>query len=898
MCAFSCCAVFSFFFFPLCLPSGLAFLPDSSSQSLEINADEFEWRKVTVEKYNETANKWRIKELKSGAIYEVPRIYLMLIVEKPFIFAQRIQEAVKLRSECEHRLKFDAVVDGIILLEFPKPQQHLQDNIRKLLFRPFNVGWIEIFEWEHRMLYQKTLAALELIKFLEKEPHSFPSIQLSTMEPRRKLKNLEDEKMGHETFAKSRRDFQQMWLYCCPEAIKIMEFINNECDVVSRMSLFHIQTTTGTTLMGFVDANNEKLSEISSFYKEKWIGRIVQEVKFHLRNVGKGWFDLNVSDWGIYRMSKLYRLIELIKHRMELAVRLMLRSSLQAFVNQLCQPCKSMLNVAVEFVWGNDLLTSWFHSPQPVFALELNIVNSEPAYTTKIEDFEIEVKEMFKSRILTSHEIPQIDPYLVTQLKFDKDLRLSSIGLLDDEIQNQIFHLQRSYKICLIPLRAYAKEFRKFIELKNLNISDYVQVWKESDKTSNEFKEEISFQLKSIEKIELTVPTTIVIGPFQISVSELKTDLLVKRRDLFENLLLMFSEQVKEKLQAINSEYEDILIKLLHKNETVEELLEILQWIPELPMEVKQIEKKLSKMSVDFDILESFFVVASDDFMRQKLSAQMMPRDILDKIEKTQPKHQFEFELFRKLQETQLVQFVEKIETMTADIEAYSSRREIDDVSRVANEIDEFWGVLNEMMTHGEMLNNRQKIFNQLEIDMERLTVFVKRLHPHHTFWTMASNFLRSKESWTMSPLSSVDINVIEAEVKRCENVLQESRVHFTSSPEMTVFNENILKDVEDFCKIFDVMKDLKNPDFQMEHWSELSEQTLIPIQYSPSTTFNSLVIRGIVKNAEIVKEISTKATRARKELDLQEIETERKHLEDEEIMKQKKVRRAARKDI
>lgn len=443
---------------------------------------------MTVEKYNETANKWRIKELKSGAVYEVPRIYLMLIVEKPFMFAQRIQRAVQLRTECEHRLKFDAVVDGIILSEFPKPQQHLQDNIRKLLFHPFNAGWIEIFEWEHRMLFQKTLAALELIKFLEKDPHSFPSIQLPTMEQgRRKLKNLDDGRMGHETFEKLRRDFQQMWLYCCPEAIKIMEFINNECDVVSRMSLFHIQTTTtGTTLIGFVNANNKKLTEISNFFKEKWIEKILQEVKFHLRDVGKGWFDLNVSDWGIYQMSKLYRLIELIKQRMELAVRLMLRSSLQAFVNHLCQPCESMLNVAVEFVWGNDLVTSWFHSPQPVFAIELNIVDGEPAYTTNIEDLEMEIDKTFKSTILISHEIPQIDPYLITQLKFDKDLRLSSIGLLDDEIQNQIFHLQQCYKVCLTPLKAYAKEYRKFIEFKNLIISDYVQSWRDSGKTSKE----------------------------------------------------------------------------------------------------------------------------------------------------------------------------------------------------------------------------------------------------------------------------------------------------------------------------------------------------------------------------------------------------------------------------
>ena len=144
---------------------------------------------MTVEKYNETTNKWRIKELKCGAIYEVPRIYLMFIVEKPLKFAQRIHSAQQLRNECEKRLKFEAVVDKIVLSEIPKPPPRLVANIVKLLLHAFNIRWKDLFEWEYSLQYQKTLAALDLIKFLEVNPHE--SIQLPTMEPRKtKLENL------------------------------------------------------------------------------------------------------------------------------------------------------------------------------------------------------------------------------------------------------------------------------------------------------------------------------------------------------------------------------------------------------------------------------------------------------------------------------------------------------------------------------------------------------------------------------------------------------------------------------------------------------------------------------------------------------------------------------------
>lgn len=240
---------------------------------------------------------------------------------------------------------------------------------------------------------------------------------------------------------------------------------------------------------------------------------------------------------------------------------------------------------------------------------------------------------MFKSRILTTHQIPQIDPYLVTQLKFDKSLRLSSIGLLDDEIQNQIFHLRSCYQTCLIPMRAYAREYRRFEELKSRDNVDFVRTWGESDRTSKEMKEKISHQLESIREIELTVPSTIVIGPFQISVSSMKKDLIAKRRDLYERLLLMFSSEVKQKLKGIKKSFKQIVWKLMKKCETVEQLLEIQEWIPEIPNEVNQIQSKLQKMSFDFEVLESFFVVPSDETSRLKISSAMMPAEILNKID-------------------------------------------------------------------------------------------------------------------------------------------------------------------------------------------------------------------------------------------------------------------------
>lgn len=113
------------------------------------------------------------------------------------------------------------------------------------------------------------------------------------------------------------RRFQLTSLSCCPEAIKIMEFVNNECDNVGRMSLFHHQTDGACSLMEFVKFNRETLFTMADILQRKEIDKVMHEVRRQLAGV-KGWLDLNINDWHIYRMSKLSRLIELIRRRMEI----------------------------------------------------------------------------------------------------------------------------------------------------------------------------------------------------------------------------------------------------------------------------------------------------------------------------------------------------------------------------------------------------------------------------------------------------------------------------------------------------------------------------------------------------------------------------------------------------
>jgi dynein heavy chain, axonemal len=431
-------------------------------------------------------NKWRIEDQNSGistTYYEVPRIYLKFDMENSYKFVKRMQRAVEQRDECENYLRFETMLDNFPMVNIPLPPVYYGERIKDMLFHSCtHEQWNEIYQ-EHCIVYQRAFAAFQMIKFLTTSKSrssnkrsgsgSFVQIQLPRQE-KRKLKNLtmHQQSEWNSEFKKSKKSIQQLWIYCCPQSIKIMEFISCECQNVSRMSLFHLQETP-CSWSDFVSENNRKLLFMSNFLQTTWIDRIVGEIQIYFGSL-KGWFDLNVNSWYIFKISKLYAFIELIKIRMEDAVVMLLNSSLLAFVNHFCQPCECLVDTTDDYEWNDDLTFSPFKASSLVFHIHLNI-EEEPTYSIQLNSVENDIVEIFVHRILATHHIPQIDRYLITQLKFDKYLKISSIGLVNQDIQHQIMHLRQCYRKCLIPLNAYAKKFQKYTELKHLKIDEYIK---------------------------------------------------------------------------------------------------------------------------------------------------------------------------------------------------------------------------------------------------------------------------------------------------------------------------------------------------------------------------------------------------------------------------------------
>lgn len=145
------------------------------------------------------------------------------------------------------------------------------------------------------------------------------------------------------------------------------------------------------------------------------------------------------------------------------------------------------------------------------------------------------------------------------------------------------------------------------------------------------------------------------------------------------------------------------------------------------------------------------------------------------------------------------------------------------------------------------------------------------------------------------------DLSILDAEMKRCEDVVVDSRHHFNDNMKMMTAIERFeTTAVEPMRRKLDILHELTNPDLRHdeEHLRLMSKLTEIKIKFTPDLTLESLVSRGILKHAQIVRDVSRAATSARLAREAAKEEAERKLQADAELMAMKKARLAARKDI
>jgi len=98
--------------------------------------------------------------------------------------------------------------------------------------------------------------------------------------------------------------------------------------------------------------------QVSLFLRGGWMVPLSNCIRFNLLSIGRGTYNVDESDWEMYKMSKLYRLMAVVRYKLQDSMRHLVQASLLRLTLLLLTTCDSVLTCPQDLVWGDDLVTS------------------------------------------------------------------------------------------------------------------------------------------------------------------------------------------------------------------------------------------------------------------------------------------------------------------------------------------------------------------------------------------------------------------------------------------------------------------------------------------------------------------------------------------------------------
>ncbi|KAL1791608.1 dynein heavy chain 1, axonemal, partial [Sigmodon hispidus] len=151
---------------------------------------------------------------------------------------------------------------------------------------------------------------------------------------------------------------------------------------------------------------------------------------------------------------------------------------------------------------------------------------------------------------------------------------------LVEELQASITNAIRK---AVLPLKAYAKEYRKYLDLNNNDITTFLKTYQIQCPSAEEVQEVVITHLKEKEILDNSLPSSIIIGPFCINVDNVKQSLSKKRKALATSMLDILAKNLHKEVDSICEESRSISRNIYEKPNSIEELAELQDWMKGIP---------------------------------------------------------------------------------------------------------------------------------------------------------------------------------------------------------------------------------------------------------------------------------------------------------------------------
>ena len=313
------------------------------------NNNALSWENAIAKSYNNDDRLYTVVLIDSKETKQLGSLSILFDVEDPTVFVSRIKNAHDKRRDFESYIRYSLYIDSMPIdevtpLDSDQTSRILQSavNTKSLksngidtmpLISEVNVDYARIM---NKIIFDKNIkdpAQSSLHQSLGIGPDFFLNGPGSSFNLSKPVPYMGTLTIPDRDFKKAFSDFCFNSCLTQPEVISALIKVNAECLRLNKLSLFNTQITKSVRIEEFEQLQNSAMGQTLHTLSDSWITALKNCIKNSLKDVGKGWFNLNERNREVYMFSKLRKVLQRVHFMMEDSIRDLIRISLENYVH-------------------------------------------------------------------------------------------------------------------------------------------------------------------------------------------------------------------------------------------------------------------------------------------------------------------------------------------------------------------------------------------------------------------------------------------------------------------------------------------------------------------------------------------------------------------------------------
>jgi len=596
----------------------------------------------------------------------------------------------------------------------------------------------------------------------------------------------------------------------------------------------------------FENTQSQSISLGVQTLKEGWLTSMKNGVRNSLREVGKGWFNLEESKREVYEISKLKKFFTMLNFVMQDSLRNLTIDSLRTFHHSISMAfCYDVSIQSPAKVINTALIEG--SAKWPVFSAELTWDANSATFSINVDLVQLEstVMKVFDRAVSSVSDIPQLEPMIMSQFFWSSTTFLSAASAGDpevEEIRQEILSILRS---CHRNLGEYVKQFEQYIEVLTMSDATFLESKQEEMASVAKLRSTLSQLQKVGASIKQDIPQIIQVGPFSVSCEGARRAI----HEAFSRQLSLMTAEITDSVaksqDKIIEQYNELSARMQKRNTNIEEVDESKKFLEEkVQKSAMDITNALKPLFANYELLDEYNIDMPKDELAKKWIAYSVPLKLYREKMAAENEIRNETMLLQdELMEGQ-EQFKAQIAGVEKSIASIARMNSLDQAVMADAEVKRLEGLFKTFAQKVQLFNARETLFDRPLTDYSGIQQTVKAFEPLGVFWTSCATWIKNEKIWNDGPFQDLDADTVEKTLTNVSRNAFKSVKYFDGqgNPELKALANQIKAASEGFKAYVPLIQALRQQGMRERHWTTLSAELGFDVQPKEGFTLRNAV--------------------------------------------------------